>query len=59
VVISIASADGGDVARLNGYVDSLAAVQPGIDCEGVRVGISFVDDDPKKLEQLSRYIAST
>lgn len=57
-VISIVSPDGSDVARLNGYVDSLAAAQPGIDCEGVRIGISFVDDDPKKLEQLSLYIAS-
>jgi hypothetical protein len=52
------SPDGGDVARLNGYVDSLAAAQPGIECESVRIGISFVDDDPKKLEHLSLYIAS-
>jgi CheY-like chemotaxis protein len=57
-VISIVSADGSDVARLNGYVDQLAAAQPGPDCEGVRIGISFVDEDPHKLEQLSRYIAS-
>jgi CheY-like chemotaxis protein len=57
-VISIVSQDGGDVARLNGYVESLAAAQAGIDCEGVRIGISFVDDDPKKLEHLSLYIAS-
>jgi len=57
VVISIVSPTGDDVARLNGYVDSLAAAQAGIDCEGVRIGISFVDEDPKKLEQLSLYIA--
>jgi len=57
-VISIVSPDGSDVARLNGYVESLAAAQPGIDCEGVRIGISFVDEDPKKLEQLSLYIAT-
>lgn len=57
-VISIVSPDGSDVARLNGYVDTLAAAQPGIDCEGVRIGISFVDEDPRKLEQLSLYIAS-
>lgn len=57
-VISIVSPDGGDVARLNGYVESLAAAQAGIECESVRIGISFVDDDPKKLEQLSLYIAS-
>lgn len=58
VVISIVSPSGDDVARLNGYVDSLAAAQASIDCEGVRIGISFVDEDPKKLEQLSLYIAS-
>jgi len=58
VVISIVSPTGDDVARLNGYVDTLAAAQAGIDCEGVRIGISFVDEDPKKLEQLSLYIAS-
>lgn len=57
-VISIVSPDGSDVARLNGYIDTLAAAQPGIDCEGIRIGISFVDDDPKKLEQLSLYIAT-
>jgi CheY-like chemotaxis protein len=57
-VISIVSPTGGDVARLNGYVENLAAAQAGIDCESVRIGISFVDDDPKKLEHLSLYIAS-
>jgi len=57
-VISIVSPDGSDVARLNGYVDSLAAAQASIDCEGVRIGISFIDEDPKKLEQLSRYIGN-
>lgn len=57
-VISIVSPEGGDVARLNGYVESLAAAQAGIDSESVRIGISFVDDDPKKLEHLSLYIAS-
>ena len=58
VVISIVQNDGEDVARLNGYVHSIQAGENRIDAGVLKLVIRFVDDDPKKLEQLSRYIAS-
>jgi CheY-like chemotaxis protein len=56
VVISIASNNGGDVARLNGYVHSLTAGENRIDPAVIKLAIRFVDDDPAKLDLLSRYI---
>jgi len=50
--------DGGEVtARLNGYVHSLQAVEKRMDSDFVSVLIRFVDEDPEKLEHLSRFIA--
>ncbi len=57
VVISIVQNDGEDVARLNGYVHSLQSAENRMDSEVIKIGIYFVDDDPQKLEHLSRYIA--
>ncbi|ARN73922.1 response regulator [Oceanicoccus sagamiensis] len=57
VVISIVQNDGEDVARLNGYVHSLQAAENRIDAGVIKLVIRFVDDDPQKLEHLSRYIA--
>lgn len=56
VVISIVDNEGGDVARLNGYVHSLQSGENRIDPKVIKLSIRFVDDDPNKLEQLSRYI---
>jgi hypothetical protein len=56
VVISIVGNDGGDVARLNGYVHSLQAGENRIDPAVIKLMIRFVDDDPAKLDLLSRYI---
>lgn len=47
----------GQVARLNGYVHQLQAVDKRQDTDFVSVTIRFVDEDPKKLEDLSRFIA--
>jgi len=47
----------GAVARLNGYVHQLQAVDKRQDTDFVSVTIRFVDDDPKKLEDLSRFVA--
>ncbi|WP_019528732.1 response regulator [Dasania marina] len=58
VVISIIQNNGEDVARLNGYVHSVQAAENRIDANVLKLGIRFVDDDPVKLEQLSRYIAT-
>lgn len=58
VVISIVQNDGQDVARLNGYVHSIQAGENGIDASVLKLLIRFVDDDPAKLDHLSRYIAT-
>ncbi len=58
VVISIVQNDGEDVARLNGYVHSIQAAENRIDAGVLKLMIRFVDDDPAKLEHLSRYIAT-
>ena len=56
VVISIVQNDGEDVARLNGFINSIQATENRIDAAILKIGIRFVDEDPVKLEQLSRYI---
>ncbi len=56
VVISIVENEGTDVARLNGYVHGLQAGENRIDSPILKVSIRFVDDDPAKLDLLSRYI---
>jgi DNA-binding response OmpR family regulator len=58
VVISIVQNDGQDVARLNGYVHSIQAGENRIDAGVLKLMIRFVDDDPAKLDHLSRYIAT-
>jgi CheY-like chemotaxis protein len=45
------------MARLNGYVHQLQAVDKRQDTDFVGVTIRFVDEDPKKLEDLSRFVA--
>lgn len=55
-VVDIEVAEG-QVARLNGYVHQLQAVDKRQDTDFVSVTIRFVDEDPKKLEDLSRFIA--
>ncbi|HSB97385.1 MAG TPA: response regulator [Spongiibacteraceae bacterium] len=56
VVISIVAAEGESVARLNGYVHGVQAAENRIDASVLKVTIRFVDDDPVKLDHLSRYI---
>lgn len=55
VVISIVGEDD-EVARLNGYVHSITAGENRIDAATLKMILRFVDDDPQKLEHLSRYI---
>jgi len=45
-------------ARLNGYVHQLQAVDRRQDSDFVSVTIRFVDDDPQKMEDLSRFVAT-
>lgn len=56
-VLDIVDNDGNAVARVNGYISSLQAAEPRMDTRMVKISIRFVDDDPAKFDQLSRYIA--
>ncbi|WP_417515631.1 response regulator [Marinobacter sp.] len=55
-VVDIETGDG-QMARLNGYVHQLQAVDKRRDTDFVSVTIRFVDEDPKKMEDLSRFVA--
>lgn len=55
-VVDIELAEG-QVARLNGYVHQLQAVEKRQDTDFVSVTVRFVDEDPQKMEDLSRFIA--
>lgn len=47
-----------DIARLNGFVTQLALREPSLDCRSASLGVKFVDDDPEKMEILSRLVAA-
>jgi CheY-like chemotaxis protein len=46
------------VARINGYVHALSALEERVDSEWVLTTVRFVDQDPAKLERLSLMIAA-
>ena len=46
------------MARINGYLHSLSALEERVDSEWVLVSIRFVDQDPAKMERLSLIIAA-
>lgn len=46
------------VARINGFVTDLALKEPSRDCRRANLGVKFVDDDPQKMEWLSRLVAA-
>jgi len=58
-VVDIGSDGGEDVARVNGYISSIAAGESKVDTKIIKITITFVDNDPEKFEVLSRYIAKT
>lgn len=49
--------DAGDIARVNGYLSSIAAGENKVDTNIIKVSIRFVDNDPDKFEALSKFIA--
>jgi len=51
--------DAGDIARVNGYLSSIAAGENKVDTNIIKVTIRFVDNDPEKFEALSKFIAKT
>jgi hypothetical protein len=56
-VLDLEQGDGGEVARLNGYLHAIAAFEQSPDSEWLQVTFRFVDRDPQKLDYLSRLIA--
>lgn len=58
-VLDLEHSDNTEIARLNGYLHSLAAFEPKPDSEWILVNFHFVDADPKKLDYLSRLITSS
>ncbi|MNQ54597.1 Chemotaxis protein CheY [compost metagenome] len=56
-VLDLEQGEGGEVARLNGYLHAVAALEPTPDSEWLLLTFRFVDRDPQKLEYLSRLIA--
>lgn len=55
-VVDVANAQGEVAVSINGYVSLLAAVNNQPDASLVRINLRFVDQDPTKLEVLSRLI---
>lgn len=48
----------GNMERINGYVHMVQSNGNGMDANAINVLIRYVDQDPEKLAQLSRFIAS-
>lgn len=46
------------LARINGFVTQLALREASMEARSVRLGVKFVDDDPEKMDVLSRLVAS-
>jgi CheY-like chemotaxis protein len=56
-VLDLEQGDGGEIARLNGYLHAVAAFEPKPDSDWLQLSFRFVDRDPQKLDYLSRLIA--
>jgi len=56
-VLDIVDQDAGQVARINCYIRMLQAVENNADATTIKIVIRYVDDDPEKLDTLSRFIA--
>ncbi|AYC34895.1 response regulator [Pseudomonas cavernae] len=57
-VLDLQQGEGGaEVARLNGYLHAVAAFEPKPDSDWLQLTLRFVDQDPQKLDYLSRLIA--
>jgi len=56
-VVSVVTNEKQEVARLNAYIFGLRAADNRPDCSVIKITVRFVDDDPAKLDILSRYIA--
>lgn len=57
VVVDIVDPDNDNVARVNAFVRLIQAQETHPDAENILIRVRYVDDDPDKLEALSRFIA--
>ena len=56
-VVDIATQSDQDLARVNAFVHSVQAVGNHANADSLKITVRFVDDDPAKLETLSKFIA--
>ncbi|MBI6854432.1 response regulator [Pseudomonas lijiangensis] len=56
-VLDLEQGESNEVARLNGYLHSVAAFEQKPDSEWLQVAFRFVDQDAQKMDYLSRLIA--
>lgn len=56
-VLDLEQGEQSEVARLNGYLHSVAALEPKPDSDWLQLIFRFVDQDAQKLDYLSRLIA--
>ncbi|PSS57385.1 response regulator [Pseudomonas sp. BBP2017] len=56
-VLDLEQGDNAEVARLNGYLHAVAALEPKPDSDWLQLTFKFVDQDAQKLDYLSRLIA--
>ena len=56
-VIDLEDADKQPIARLNGFVQSIAALENSPDANRIKIHVRFVDNDPEKFEVLSKLVA--
>lgn len=55
-VVDIEQVSSQDTIQLNGFVRAIEAHEPKVDTIFLNVDVLFVDNDPEKMERLSRYI---
>lgn len=56
-VLDLEQGESAEVARLNGYLHAIAALEPKPDSDWLQLTFKFVDQDAQKLDYLSRLIA--
>ena len=56
-VLDLEQGETSEIARLNGYLHSVAALEPKPDSDWLQLIFRFVDQDAQKLDYLSRLIA--
>ena len=56
-VLDLEQGENAEIARLNGYLHAVAALEPKPDSDWLQLTFKFVDQDAQKLDYLSRLIA--